>query len=378
MNSRPDYDSVVVGGGFYGCVLAQYLRHALGHRTLLVEAGTQLLARASYVNQARVHRGYHYPRSLLTGYRSRVNFDRFLGDYRDCIDGRFTSYYAIGRLFSKVTAAQFRLFCQRIGAPLDKASSRIRGLFNPDLIEDVFEVREVAFDAVKLRKHLTDQLNASGVEVRLGTAAERVEQLPHGGLTLSLSSNGTVSRATSTQIFNCTYSRMNRLLATSALPPLALKYELTELALVEVPEPLREIGITVMCGPFFSVVPFPPRERHSFSHVRYTPHCQWHDGPGGFDGDPYHLFERMRKETHYVEMVKDASRYLPLLKESRYVDSIWEIKTVLPSSEVDDSRPILFRSNHGLKGLTCILGSKLDNVYDMIDFTNDAVAVGRG
>ncbi len=307
MNSKPDYDSVVVGGGFYGCVLAQHLRHALGHRTLLVEASSLLLARASYVNQARVHHGYHYPRSLLTGYRSRVTFERFIGDYRDCIDDRFTSYYAIGRLFSKVTAAQFKLFCQRIGAPIDTAPVEIRGLFNPNLIEDVFEVREVAFDAVKLRTRLTDQLNASGVEVRLGTAAERVEQLPNSCLALSLSSGGTISRATSAQVFNCTYSRMNRLLATSALPPLALKYELTELALVEVPEPLREVGITVMRGPFFSVIPFPPRELHSFSHVRYTPHCEWHDGPDKFDGDPYHLFERMKKETHYVEMVKDAS-----------------------------------------------------------------------
>ena len=295
----------------------------------------------------------------MTGYRSRVNFERFIGDYRDCIDDRFTSYYAIGRLFSKVTAAQFKLFCQRIGAPIDTAPVEIRGLFNPNLIEGVFEVREVAFDAVKLRTRLTDQLNASGVEVRLGTAAERVEQLPNSCLALSLSSGGTISRATSAQVFNCTYSRMNRLLATSALPPLALKYELTELALVEVPEPLREVGITVMCGPFFSVIPFPPRELHSFSHVRYTPHCEWHDGPGKFDGDPYHLFERMKKETHYVEMVKDASRYLPLLEESRYVDSIWELKTVLPRSEIDDSRPILFKENYGLKGLTCIMGSKI-------------------
>ncbi len=378
MNSKPDYDTIVVGGGFYGCVLAQHLRHALGQRTLLVEASTKLLARASYVNQARVHHGYHYPRSLLTGYRSRVNFERFLGDYRDCIDDRFTSYYAIGRLFSKVTATQFKLFCQRIGAPIDTAPVEIRRLFNSNLIEDVFEVCEVAFDAVKLRKRLTDKLDASGVEVRLGTAAERVERLPSGWLAVSLSSGGTLSKTTSGRVFNCTYSRMNRLLAASDLPPLALKYELAELALVEVPEPLRKTGVTVMCGPFFSVIPFPPRGLHSFSHVRYTPHCEWHDGPEKFDRDPYELFDRMQKETHFVEMVKDASRYLPLLKESRYVDSIWELKAVLPRSEVDDSRPILFKENYGLKGLTCIMGSKIDNVYDMIDFTNDTIAAGGG
>ena len=49
---------------------------------------------------------------------------------------------------------------------------------------------------------------------------------------------------------------------------------------MEVPEPLREMALTVMCGPFFSLVPYPSRGLHSFSHVRYTPHYQWHDAPG--------------------------------------------------------------------------------------------------
>jgi hypothetical protein len=43
------------------------------------------------------------------------------------------------------------------------------------------------------------------------------------------------------------------------------------------------------------------------------------------------------------------------------------MKTVLPQSEVDDSRPVLHRKDCGLPGLTCILGGKIDNVYDMMD-----------
>ncbi len=46
--------------------------------------------------------------------------------------------------------------------------------------------------------------------------------------------------------------------------------------------------------------------------------------------------------------------------------SIYEIKTVLPQSEEDDSRPILYRENHGLPGYSCIMGGKFDNIYDVL------------
>jgi hypothetical protein len=77
-------------------------------------------------------------------------------------------------------------------------------------------------------------------------------------------------------------------------------------------------------------------------------------------------------------MVKDAARYVPMLAECRYEESLWEVKTVLPRSDVDDSRPILVRRDHGLAGLTCILGAKVDNIYDVFDELGvTAAAAGR-
>src|SRR5271167_4848375 len=67
------WDVVVAGGGFFGCMVALDARTRF-QRVLLVERETELLQRASYANQARVHNGYHYPRSLLTGLRSAVSF----------------------------------------------------------------------------------------------------------------------------------------------------------------------------------------------------------------------------------------------------------------------------------------------------------------
>lgn len=64
MDIAARYDDVVVGGGFYGCMLAAHLSRSRGRRVLLLEAAGELLGRASFANQARVHNGYHYPRSF--------------------------------------------------------------------------------------------------------------------------------------------------------------------------------------------------------------------------------------------------------------------------------------------------------------------------
>jgi len=122
----------------------------------------------------------------------------------------------------------------------------------------------------------------------------------------------------------------------------------------------------VMCGPFFSFMPFPPLGVHTLSHVRYTPHSYWIDNNLEYH-DTYKILSEAIKKSHALQMLKDAQRYIPLLNKSRYIDSLWEIKTVLPSSEVDDSRPIMLKKDYGLPGLTCILGGKIDNIYDVFD-----------
>ena len=73
--------------------------------------------------------------------------------------------------------------------------------------------------------------------------------------------------------------------------------------------------------------------------------------------------------SSYQAMVHDAARYMPSIGKTVYRDSLWEVKTVLPISEVDDSRPILFKSNYaGISGYHCIMGGKIDNIYDCMDF----------
>ncbi|NEQ34011.1 MAG: hypothetical protein F6K04_23980 [Leptolyngbya sp. SIO4C5] len=64
-------------------------------------------------------------------------------------------------------------------------------------------------------------------------------------------------------------------------------------------------------------------------------------------------------------MVKDAARYLPSLANCVYRESLWETKTILPRSDGDDSRPILFKENALNSKVISVLGGKIDNIFEL-------------
>lgn len=359
------FDAVVVGGGFYGAAIAVYLARSRGFgRVLLVERGQALLTRASYHNQARVHNGYHYPRSFTTAYRSRVNLPRFVSDWPAAVRTDFTKLYAIARRNSKVTSRQFERFCRDIGARIEAAPATLASLFNPHFIERTYLVEEYAFDACVLRAWAERELRESGVEVRLATQALAVDAAPAGGLTVTLTGGADAYQVHTFGVFNCTYSGLNQLGGSFGTTRTGLKHELTEMALMDVPAPFKDLGVTVMDGPFFSLMPFPARGLHTLSHVRYTPHLQWEDEPGL---DPYRRMQDYGRASRADRMVRDVARYMPLVAQARHVDSLFEVKTVLQKNEGDDGRPILFERHAGLPGAYSILGGKIDNIYDVLE-----------
>lgn len=358
---------LIIGGGFFGMYLAEHFAQK-GCAVRLVEKEPQFMSRASYANQARIHNGYHYPRSVLTALRSRISFPRFVSEFRDCVDSEFEKYYLIGNPLGKISAKQFLKFCERIGAQCELAPNRIKALTNPALIEECFSVVEYAFDAIKLRDVMIGRLKASTVNCTLNTSVESVRQQREGLLVEMMHGEAEAPEtAYADHVFNCTYSRINYVAAHSDIHFVPLKHEMTEMCLIEVPDQLKRLGITVMCGPFFSVMPFPPAGLHSFSHVRYTPHYEWRDGDGSIYEDAHAKFISAARNSAWRYMQKDAARYIPILSECNYQSSLWEVKTVLPRSESDDSRPILFMPHYGLKGYHCIMGGKIDNVYDAVE-----------
>ncbi|PHH40024.1 NAD(P)/FAD-dependent oxidoreductase [Pseudomonas putida] len=360
------YDAVVIGGGFYGAAIAIYLAQQRGlKRVVLLEREPALLMRASYNNQARVHNGYHYPRSFTTAYRSRINLPKFIVDWPEAVKRDFTKLYAIARRNSKVTAKQFERFCRDIGAGFQPADNVMRNLFEPRLIEDVYLVDEYAFDTTKLANWARRELEASGVEVRYQSRATEISRGKKSPLSVVFESEHELPALINCRyVFNCTYSGLNQFKGEFSGVSTGLKQEITEMALMQMPESLEGIGITVMDGPFFSTMPFPARGLHTLSHVRYTPHLHWNDQAGV---DPYARLHDYSRESRVDRMVRDVGRYIPDVLKARHVDSLFEVKTVLVKNEGDDGRPILFERHLELLGCYSILGGKIDNIYDVIE-----------
>lgn len=364
--ANADFDAIIIGGGFYGAAIATYLVAQRGFkRVLLLEQESALMTRASYNNQARVHNGYHYPRSFTTAYRSRVNLPRFVKDWPQVVKQDFTKLYAIARRNSKVSAKQFERFCHEIGATIRPAEAALIELFEPHLIEAVFLVEEYAFDSRKLALWATAELARCGVAVRLRTKVTHIAKGAAGQLrvaTCTASSDASV--LTSRYVFNCTYSGLNQFAGDFPGTRIGLKQEITEMALMQMPPCLEGLGVTVMDGPFFSMMPFPSRELHTLSHVRYTPHTHWHDQRGI---DPYQRLNSYEKSTRVDRMIRDVGRYMPAVLRANYVESLFEVKTVLMKNEGDDGRPILFERHEALPGCFSILGGKIDNIYDVLE-----------
>ncbi|MCI5045887.1 MAG: FAD-binding oxidoreductase [Aquisalinus sp.] len=355
---KKDYDFLIVGGGFYGCCLALLLR-SLSQKVIILEQGDALMERASRVNQARIHAGFHYPRSFVTALRSKMLYQRFANDFPDAVVDDFQMVYAIARRKSEVTGQRFLRTFQEMGAPVSKAGPQIKSLFSQDTIEEAFTCTEWAFDFRILRQRLHEQLENAGIPVFFRTEAKRLN-CQADTVKVELSDGRCL---TAGHVFNVTYSNINNLMLSSKAEPLPMKHEWTEIALVQPPDELSAHGFTIMDGPFFSLMPYPAEKLYSLTHVRYTPHVSWLDENMG--KSPYEIAATLPQQSRWRHMVADSARYMPGAAHVSYQKSLFDVKTVLLKNERDDGRPILFHQHSDAPNVTSIMGGKLDNIYDL-------------
>lgn len=351
----------VIGAGFYGLELARHLAK-LGAKVFVYERESQPGAKASWANQSRVHAGYHYPRSFRTASRSRQNYSKFKADYSTAVVANFQAVYAIARRHSKTSSSQFVGFCQRAGLPLAVAPPSISKLFDPSQVESAFLTQEAAFDGGKLIAEAAARADTAGVEFKFDSHVTRVTVTKGGEFSICAAGLGDQIHEI---VIDATYSSLGTLFAPAHSLASRIKIERAEISLFEPPGELQRLGLTVMDGPFFSFMPFPAKGLHSLTHVAYTPKPAVQPGTR----------LTKRDSTNRERMLRDAARFVPAISEAKYRESIFVDKAVLVSSEVDDSRPILFHQSGPNGRYISVLGSKIDNVYEAIESLKNIGAV---
>ena len=259
------YDKIIIGAGLYG-LYAALLCGRKGQRVVVLECEPEPFGRATYINQARVHQGYHYPRSLSTAMKSAGYFERFHRDYGFCINHEFQKVYATSRLYSWSDGEQFKSFCKAAGIPCEELSPD--SFFKSKMCDGAFLTREYTYDAMILKEWFLEQLKPlRHIEIYYGVQIKHIEK-SQDDYVICLQDG---KRYGSSFVLNATYASTNQILDIAGYEKFKIKYELCEIILCDVNEKLSQYGFTIMDGPFFSIMPFGKTGLHSLTSVTFTP-----------------------------------------------------------------------------------------------------------
>lgn len=371
------FDFVVIGGGIFGCYAALYLAKK-GARVALLEKESRLFQKASLVNQARLHGGYHYPRSIATAALSDEHKERFTAEHRQFVNFAFEKYYAIDRFGSFTDPLQFERFCQYLHIRCERVPTH--PLFNFNRLEALYLTEEYSFDPVLLREFYRNQVeNTPGITVFKNTQVHQAIPQGHSWLIETLATSPAAlgrARLQTPVVINATYAATNAVNRLFGVDDLALTHEISEIAFVASPQ-FAGKGLTVMDGPFGSIMPYGLSGLLSLSSVAYTHHkisydnlprfdCQVADDPRCRPEAPGICTECPRRpDSNAYKMLAQMRQYFSDAVQFEHLFSYFTIKSKLKASYIDDGRPTEISLLRSEPHFYCLFAGKINSIYEV-------------
>ncbi len=365
------YDKIIIGAGMYGLYSALFCGEK-GQHVLVIEKDSAAFKRATYINQARVHMGYHYPRSLSTAMKSAGYFERFHKAYEFSELTQFEQIYATSKQFSWTDAEQFKKFCKNANIRCDEVPTE--NYFKNGMCDGAFVTNEYTYDAQILRDYFLNKIaKLSNVEIKYNCELKNISK--KGDVYEILLQDGQVVE--SKFVLNCTYASVNQILQMLGFEPFKIKYELCEIILCRVNDKLKNIGITIMDGPFFSIMPFGKTGYHSLTSVTFTPHVTSNEVLPTFEcqnrSEGFCTKEHLgncndcpaKPKTSWSYMSNLVKKYLKDEYQFEYASSLFSMKPILKSSEIDDSRPTIIKQFSTNPTFISVLSGKINTVFDL-------------
>lgn len=317
----------VIGGGVFGATAAIHAARA-GHAVHLFERQDGLLRSASGLNQFRLHRGYHYPRSLATARECQEGVAVFREEYDTAvIDG--STHYALARYGSKLSPVEYL-------DALDKAGLRYqirptRGLVDGDAVELVVRVQEERYDPQTLRGLVWAKLWKTGVQLHLGVDASRLTGL----------------RMDFDRVVLACYADNNAVAWQLGCRMDEYQFEVCEKPVVRMPDWFgKDTSIVVMDGEFCSIDPYGDTGLHVLGHVKHAIHASnvgtWPEIPEHLRGLVNSGVVRLEDgETRWPAFSDAGGEFVPALYDAEYVGSMLTVRAVLAGKDSTDERPTL-------------------------------------
>lgn len=372
------YDKIIIGAGLYGLYSALFCCQR-GQKVIVLECDHSPFRRATFINQARVHQGYHYPRSISTAMKSAGYFDRFNKDFAFCINKEFDQIYATSSEYSWSNGKQFKDFCKAANIPCEELYPG--NYFKDGMCDGVFRTREYTYDAMILKDYYLEELSkyTDSVQIKYGVDITGIDRDTDAYIINT--AEGT--SYSSGFVLNATYAGTNQILDMVGFEKFGIKYELCEIILCNVNDRLKDIGFTVMDGSFFSIMPFGKTGYHSLTSVTFTPHTTSYDSVPTFSCQEkskgfcstFHLGNcndcPAKPVTAFPYMANLARKYMLDEYGFEYEKSLFSMKPILMSSEIDDSRPTVIRKYSEKPTFVGVLSGKINTVYDLDEVLSD-------
>ncbi len=319
----------VIGGGIFGCTAAIKLASA-GYSVDLYEKNKDIMMAASMINQYRLHRGYHYPRSASTAISSNFAEPSFRKEYKDAIIETKGSYYAIAKSGSKVNAKEFKEFCDHCS--LEYKSAKL-SLLDKRHIEQIFEVKESILNPLKLKEIVAKRLKTKGVKVFVGKEAHPAIHEKYD------------------MVVNATYANLNSVLKHFPRDKRKYQFEVCEKLVLKLPKVFSGKSIVVVDGPFFCIDPYGETGYHVMGNVVHAIHAT---NTGFTPKIPKELKPYLNNGviknppiTNFRKFIEFASKFMPLMAKAEHVGSMYTVRTVLPNVHDTDERPtFVYKVNH--------------------------------
>jgi len=303
----------VVGAGIYGVTAATKLK-TKGFDVDLFEAEDDILKAASGINQYRIHRGYHYPRSLDTIKSCKDNEQSFIKYYNQSILDRDSKhYYSIATEDSLTTAEQYLTVLDKAGLEWKITDT----LPNCDL---TIETKETFYNPTILKTICHNRIIGNGINLKTNTRVK--EKL------IGYKYN-----------IHATYASLNSLTNTKQ----EYQFELCEKPLFQLPPRYKNQSLVIMDGPFMCFDPYADTDYHLGGNVVHAIHVR-NIGEKPEIPPPYKKYInkgiiKNPKYTNVSRFIESAKKFFPEIEQSKHLGSMYTIRTVLPYKDDTDERP---------------------------------------
>ena len=184
---------------------------------------------ASAINQYRLHRGYHYPRSSDTARECLKGLKSFSRKYEtSIINEDIEHFYGIAKKGSLVNGNEYLSFLKKINLEHEI----VEPIKNTEI---TIKAKENLFDPDKLKLSVNDKLFSSGANLKMSTTINKNDFEDFDYVLLA------------------TYARINELVDK---PKVKYQFEVVEKPVVRLSQNYQNKSIVIMDGPFMCLDPY--------------------------------------------------------------------------------------------------------------------------